>query len=128
QIDEEYLVEATLADELGRQARDVVGRGDDEDVAFAVLQPGEKRAEDALGDAAVLVAAGLREGLLELVDPEDDGRHLLGQADRPLEILLALADVLVVEPRGIELDERQAPGVGDGLRAETLAAALHAQE
>ena len=60
EVDEEDLVEAPLAQQLRRQARDVVGGGDDEHVGALLLQPGQERAEQPLGDAAVGVAAEAR--------------------------------------------------------------------
>ena len=47
---------------------------------------------------------------------------------RAAEVLLRLADVLFVQPSGVELEQRQLPLPGDELRGERLAAALHADE
>ena len=128
QVHEERLVEAALAQQLGRQALHVVGRGDHEHVAAALLQPREERAEHALRDSAVLVPAARGERLLDLVDPQHQGREPLGRAQRLAEVLLGLADVLVVERPGVQLDQRQRPRRGHGLGAEALAAAGHAHE
>ena len=73
-----------------------------------LLHPGQEGAEDALGRAGV-VRAALRERLLHLVDPQDDRRHRLGGARRALEVLFALAEVLVVEVARVEPDQRQLP-------------------
>jgi len=42
QVDEEDLVEAALAQKLGRQLIDLVGGGRDEDHVLLFLHPGEK--------------------------------------------------------------------------------------
>ena len=59
QIDEEDLVEAALAQQLGRQVADVVGRGDDEHRRGLLREPGQERAEDARGGAAVAAGRAL---------------------------------------------------------------------
>src|SRR5947209_10483269 len=46
QIHEEDLVEAAFAQQLRRQSGEVVGRGDNEDAALAVLQPGQESRQD----------------------------------------------------------------------------------
>ena len=66
-----------------------------------------------------------RDGLLELVDPEDRRRARLGDRDRPPEVLLGLPDVLVEEPPRVELEQRQLPLARDHLGRQRLAAALH---
>ena len=128
QVDEEDFVEAALADELGREAGDVVGGGDHEDVTATVLQPGEEGAEDPPGDAAVLLAPGGGKRLLDLVDPEDDRSHALRGAERALEVLLAVADVLVVEQAGVEAQQGEGPLIRDRLGAEALPASGDPQE
>ena len=83
QVDEEDLVEAALAHQLGRQLADVVGRGDDEDRRLLLLQPGDEAAEDAGRRAGVADVAGADAGeaLLDLVDPQHHRRDALGGPD-----------------------------------------------
>src|SRR4051794_28241212 len=128
QIDKEDLVEAALPDELRWQLGYVVRRRDDEDVAAPLLEPRQEGAKDAPRYAAVVLTGAAREGLFQLVDPEDDGREPLRRLHRALEVLLAITDVLVVEIRRIELEQRQSPFMRDRLGAEALAASGHAEE
>ena len=129
QVHEEDLVEASLARQLGRQLSDVVARRHDEDGRLAVLQPGEQPPEDALGEAGVGVAAGVvREALLQLIDHQHARRHLLGHPQRLVEVLLRLADVLVVEPRRLHLEQGQPPLTRHGARDQRLAASLHPEQ
>src|SRR5207247_2287364 len=55
-------------------------------------------------------------------------RHLLGHAQRPLEVFLDLADILVEEPARLHLEQRQSPLARDGARDQRLARALHAEQ
>ena len=76
QIDEEHLVEASLADHLRGQEVDAVGGGADEQAARLLLHPGEEEAEDA----AELALLGLRaDARLDLVEPDHRGRDRLEQ-------------------------------------------------
>jgi len=68
------------------------------------------------------------ERLFQLVDPKYDRRHLLGGSHRPLEVPLAIADVLVVEIGRVELEERHVPLGRDRFRREALPAARNAQQ
>ncbi len=63
----------------------------------------------------------VREALLQLVDHQHAGRHRLGHPQRLVEILLRLADVLVVEARRLHLEQRQPPLARDGAREQRLA-------
>src|SRR5436190_2102615 len=83
-------------------------------------------------DAALFAAAGgrllrAREALLELVDPQHDGRHRLRHLNRAPDALFSR-----VRPREeaaqVEAHERELPVLRDRLRSERLAAALHAEE
>ena len=94
-----------------------------------VLHPRQQRAEHPLRQSAVgRVAAGRGERLFDLVDPQDDRRHRLGLLQGLAEPGLALADVLLIEHAGVHPHQRHPPGRGHDLRAEALAAALHAQQ
>ena len=55
-VDEEDLVEATLAHQHRRQGEEVVRGGDDEHGGALLLEPGEEAAMQALREAAVLAA------------------------------------------------------------------------
>lgn len=128
QVDEKDLVEATLAQQLRRQALDVVG-GDDQEEAFRPLgHPGEQGAEHALRDAAVGIAAGGGDALLDLVHPQHAGRHGGGHLQHLAQVALGLAVELVVERAEIQAEQRQLPGAGHRLGGEALAGALHAQQ
>ena len=74
QIDEEHLVEAALADHLGRQQVDAVGGGADEQAARLLLHPGEEEAEDAAELALLRLRADAH---LDLVEPDHRGRDRL---------------------------------------------------
>src|SRR4029077_12422791 len=53
QIDKEQLIETSLANQFGRQHRDVItGRGN-EDRRLAVLHPGEKRSEQSRRNSGI---------------------------------------------------------------------------
>src|SRR5581483_8834558 len=72
QVDEEHLVEASLADHLRGQEVDAVGGGADEEPPGLPLHPGEEEAEDA----PELAFLGLRvDRRLDLVEPDDRRRH-----------------------------------------------------
>jgi hypothetical protein len=55
QVHEEDLVESSLPEELGREARDVVGGGNYEHVAAPILEPRKETTEDALRDPGILL-------------------------------------------------------------------------
>ena len=57
-----------------------------------------------------------------------DRGHRLGLLQGLAEPRLALADELLVEHAGVHPHQRHPPGRGDHLRAQALAAALHAQQ
>ena len=79
-----------------------------------LLQPRQKRAEQAPAEPAVGVAvAARRHALLDLVDPQDDRCHRLRGRQRATQVLLGLAHVLVVEATGVQLQQRQLPFTGD---------------
>src|SRR5579864_4076024 len=73
QVDEEHLVEASLANHFGGEKVDPVGRRGDEEPASLLLHPGEEERENP-----ALLPAGLRRSdpHLDLVEPKDRGRHL----------------------------------------------------
>src|SRR5688572_7959663 len=54
-VHEEDLIEAPLAQQLRRQAHQVIGSADDEHTLLLLLEPCEERAEHALREAAVSV-------------------------------------------------------------------------
>src|SRR5262249_3332500 len=88
-VDEEDLVEAALADQLGRQEVDPVRRGADEEAARLLLHPGKEEGEDA----AELAFLGLRvDAGLDLVEPHDGGRHRLEHVAGARERGLGLAE------------------------------------
>ena len=130
QVDEEDLVEAALAEQLGRELLDPVRGGDHEHRRGLLLQPGEERAEHAGGHAAVGHPGGLRsrEPLLDLVHPEHHRGDALRHPDRLAEVLLRGADEPAEDPAHVEPQERQAPLRRDRLGGEALPAALHAEE
>ena len=110
-------------------ARKVVGGRDHEDAALLLLQPGEEGAEQRRRDAAVGLAA------LPARTPSRSRRSTAPRAPatrrsamRLAQVPLGLADVLVVEAAGVELEQRQLPAARDRLGGERLAAALHAHE
>src|ERR1700736_3736167 len=78
--------------------------------------------------AVGLAAATLREYFLDLVDPQHHGRHRLRERRGLTKISLRLADVFVVEPAGVEFEERKVPLAGDELRCQRISANPHAQE
>src|ERR1700738_5345188 len=78
--------------------------------------------------AVGLAAATLREYFLDLVDPQHHGRHRLRERRGLTKISLRLADVFVVEPAGVEFEERKVPLAGDELRSQRFSATLNANE
>src|SRR4051812_11503746 len=82
-VDEEDLVEAALAQKLGRKILDLVRGRYDEDGLGLLLQPGEESAEHARGRSRVARAAAgdTRETLLDLVEPEHAGGERFRDAD-----------------------------------------------
>src|SRR5579884_399647 len=77
EINEENLVEAALANHLGRQQVDAVRGGGDEEAAGLLLHPGQEKSEDSS-----LLATGLGRGdaHLDFIEPKDRGGHVLHQA------------------------------------------------
>ena len=63
-----------------------------------------------------------------LVDPQHARRDRCRNVERLAQVLLRLADVLVVETAGIELEQRLLPLPRNHLRGERLAAALHTDD
>ena len=127
QIDEEDLVEATLAEDLRRQQVDAIGGGGDEDVRPVLLHPGQKSGEDpGVGTGLAIGVAG--DAHLDLVDPEDRGRHRLdglqGSVKDPFRRPVDAREDEV----HVEAEERQRPLSGDDLDGEALAASGDAHE
>ena len=102
-VDEEDLVEAALADQFGRQRRDVVRGGHHEHAALLFRQPREEGAQHAARRAAVRIAGA--EALFDLVDPQHAGRQQIRRAQRLAQVALGLAHVLVEQRRAIEPQE-----------------------
>src|SRR5437867_4485576 len=71
QVDEENLVKTTFAQQLGRELRNVVGGGYDEDGRALLREPGQESAKHAGGRSAIRAAGalGTGEGLVDFVDP-----------------------------------------------------------
>jgi hypothetical protein len=72
QVYEEQLIEASLADEFGRERSYVVASGGNEHRSLSVLHPGEKRRQDARRDAGInrsRIRSASGEDLLQFVDP-----------------------------------------------------------
>ncbi|MNV10506.1 hypothetical protein D3C71_1010350 [compost metagenome] len=126
QVDEEDLVEAALAQQLGRQLVDLVGGGHDEHRALALGQPGQQVAQDAPRHPAILATAG--QALLDLVDPQHARGQLLGRGQRLAQVLLGLAVVLVIQAAKVQPQQRHPEAGRRGLGQHRLAAALHAQQ
>src|SRR5712691_7137399 len=73
-------------------------------------------------------AASLREDFLDLIDPQHHWRHRFSEGGGLSEVPLRLADVLVVQPSGVEFEKREFPLAGDELRRQRFAASLNADE
>ena len=125
QVDEEELVEAPAAQQLGRDAGHVVRGRHHEDRRLLLGQPGEEGAEHA---ARARVARGGGKALLDLVDPEHRGgerfRHLHGLAQGRLGALGRAAE----RGREVEPQQREAPLARHRLGAQRFSAALHAEQ
>src|SRR5690606_1488360 len=91
-VDEENLVESALAEQLGRKARDVVSRRDDEHRRGLLLQPGEQGPKQPRARARVTGARRAGKALLDLVDPQHARRGRLGRPERLADLALTLAD------------------------------------
>ena len=82
-----------------------------------------------MGESAVrLAASALREDLLDLIDPQNYRRQCLRERGGLAEVSLCFADVLVVQPAGIELQKRKLPLPGDKFCSKRLTAPLDAHK
>ncbi len=108
QIDEEHLVEPSLAQELGRELGHVIGRGDHKHRLVLFLHPAQKRAEHAGRGAAIGGAAGLaaREALLDFIDPQHARRDGLGCLDDGTQVGFRLPDDAAEHPAHVETQQR----------------------
>ena len=102
--------------------------GGEENAGVAVLHPGEKRGEETLREACVGIArcAARCECFFDFVDPENDGRHFLGEFEALAKFLFAFADEFVIERARVEAGELESPLARDGFCGKTFAATLHA--
>ena len=113
----------------GGKLGDVVGRGDQEDGwRWSCIHDSSVPNIRCDSPPSAESRAGRGEGLFDLVDPEHGRGHRLGLLEGLAEPGLALADELLVEHARVHPHQRHAPGRGDHLGAEALAAALHAQQ
>src|SRR5208282_778244 len=102
-----------------------------EDGGLAVLHPGQKRRQQAGGDSGVGasgIGAAASKDFFQFVDPQNARGEAFGYAEDLLDALLGFADEFVVDGGGVEFHQRKLPFSGYGLRAETLAAALDAED
>src|SRR5690606_6714821 len=98
-------------------------RGDQKNRRGFFLLPSQKRAEHARGTRIGAVA----KTLLNLVHPEHTRRDRLGGAKRLAQRVFGGA-FSIKNRAEIQAQKWKAPITRDGLRAQTLAAALHAQK
>ena len=70
-------------------------------------------------------AAALRKDFFDFVDPQDHRRHRFGEPGGLPKISLGLPDVLVVQPSGVEFEERHLPLPGDEFRGQRFSASLY---
>ena len=59
EVDEEYFVESSLADELGWQGGNIVGSGDEKNGLGVVLHPGEQLSEHSFAESAIGFGSGM---------------------------------------------------------------------
>jgi len=123
------FVKASFAEEFGRELRDVVGGGDDEDGRGFFGEPGEESAEDAGGRASIARTGTLRagEGLIDFVDPKNGWGDGFGDGNGAADVFLRRADEAAEHSAHVKAQERELPLVGDGFGAEAFAAALDAE-
>ena len=125
-VDPPHLVEAALAEQLGRQLLGVVGRRHHEGLTGTVLHPRQDGPERISGHAAVAGVPGRTgQSLLHFVEPDDAPAHGLDHAERLAKVLLALTHVLALERPEIHPQQRHTPRRGDRLRGQGLAATGH---
>ncbi len=120
QIDEEHLVEPSLAQELGRELGDIVRRRHDEHRLCLLLHPAQERAEDTGGGAAVGAAARRTAGeaFLDLIDPQHARGDGLGGLDDGTEVGFRLSDDAAEDTPHVEAQQGQAECSGGGFRGQ----------
>ncbi len=126
QVNKEHLGETPLSEQLRRQLRHVVGRGNHEHLRLRFLQPKQELAKHAFANVR-LVRTG-RERFFNLVDPQHAGGDVADVVKRLLHALLCFADILGVHRPHIEAQQGQLPARRDHLRRKRLAATGDADE
>ena len=129
ELQQEDLVEAALAQQLGRQPFHGVGGGNHEHGAALLRHPGEHAGQHPLAGAAIAAAVTAAphpeaEALVDLIDPEHAGGHRLGPLDHLPRAGLTGPHQPREQPPHIQPQQRHAPAVGDRLGGEALAGAL----
>ena len=127
QVDEEDLVEASLADQLRRQRGDVVGRRDDEHASTCVSASQVRNAPSRRREVPLSPSPVARPFSISSIH-STHGAMTLGGRQRLAQIALRLADVLVVDRAEVQPQQRHAEDAGRGARRDALAAALHAEQ
>src|ERR1035437_4171651 len=92
QIDEEYLVEATLTQKFGRQRLDIISRSDDKDRLCFLLHPGKECTKNPGRRATITRSPRPEEPFLDLVNQQIQRRIRFGGLDRRAHVLLGTAD------------------------------------
>jgi hypothetical protein len=130
QVDEEDFVEASFAQQFRRKHVDAVRGRDNEDLLPLLLHPGQERADDAGGGAAITAVgtAHASEAFFDFIDPEHARLEGRGNLQSGADVAFGLANDTAEDLAEVEAQQRIAPLFGDGLGDEAFTATLHAKE
>ena len=119
------FVKSPFSQQFWRQGLDIVRRGHHKDRRLLFRHPGDKRAKNPRGRAAVALAAQSGEGLVNFIDPQNAG----GEGFRELNGLASagfrLTDQAAKQTPHIQPQQGQVPMVGDRLGRQGFASALN---
>jgi len=129
QINEEDLVETTLAQKFRRKYQNIVRDHDEKNRRTALLHPDQQNAEHAPQETTIVrVRTRARKTLLDLIDPQHHEHHTIDLHERIAQAPLTLTDEPVEERASVESQQQHLPHNHDHLRNKTLARTLHTEQ